>query len=49
MLISGTVAIMAMGGALAALIAASIILAMLDSRYDSSRRHWRPAESSTHW
>ncbi len=49
MLISGTVAVMAMGGALAALIVASVVLAMLDSRYDASRRHWQPAESSTHW
>ncbi len=48
MLISGTVVIMVMGGALILLIAASIILAKLDSHYDSGRRHWRPAESSTH-
>jgi hypothetical protein len=48
MLISGTVAIMAIGGAFSAVVVAAIILAMLDSRYDAGRRHWRPAESSTH-
>jgi hypothetical protein len=49
MLISGTVAIIMLGGAMTALVAASIVLAIFDKHYDLQRRHWRPAESSTHW
>jgi len=48
MLISGTVVVMMIGGATTALVLAGVILAMLDRRYDSGRRHWRPAESATH-
>lgn len=48
MLISGTVVIMVLGGAMTALIAASVVLALFDKHYDPQRRHWRPAESSTH-
>lgn len=49
MLISGTVALVVLGGALTAAVAASIVLALFDKSYDSQRRHWSPAESSTHW
>jgi len=49
MLVSGTIAIIVLGGAMTALVAASIVLAMFDKHYDLQRRHWRPAESSTHW
>ena len=48
MLISGIVAVVVLGGAMAALVAASIVLAIFDRHFDAQRRHWRPAESSTH-
>jgi hypothetical protein len=47
MLISGTVVIMVMGGALTAAILAALVLVKLDKRYDANRRHWRPAKSAT--
>ena len=49
MLISGTLIVLIMGGTLGALVATSVILAYVDKRNDPQRRHWKPAESSTHW
>lgn len=49
MLISGTVILSVMGGVLIALIMAAIALAIADKHNDAQRRHWAPAESSTHW
>lgn len=49
MLVSGIVAAAALGGTLIALLAAGALLVYCDKQFDRRRRHWSPAESSTHW
>ncbi len=49
MLVAGTVAIVAMSGSLLLLAVGGIGLAIWDHHFDAKRRHWQPAESSTHW
>lgn len=49
MLISGTVALVAMAGSLVLFTLAGVGLAIWDHHLDRIRRHWKPAESSTHW
>jgi hypothetical protein len=49
MLISGAVALFAMAGCLVLFTVAGVGLAVWDRHFDAKRRHWQPAESSTHW
>jgi hypothetical protein len=48
MLIYGIVVIIVLGGAMTAVVAASIVLALFDKHYHLQRHHLRPAESSAH-
>jgi hypothetical protein len=48
MLISGIIAVVMLCGGMTAVILAFIVVAVIDKRHDLPRRHWRPAESSTH-
>lgn len=49
MLVSGIVVVCLLGGILVALALAGGALALVDKHFNNRRRHWAPAESSSHW